>query len=70
MQNDLYARSVKIIRTLVEFIGLAQSDAKPQHLDTAAVPHRTACFCLRLRQSAIMAMNSEFVGLPLMFDTV
>ena len=29
-----------------------------------------ACFCRRLRQSAIMAMNSEFVGLPLMFETV
>ena len=29
-----------------------------------------ACFCRRLRQSAIMAMNSEFVGLPLMFEPV
>ena len=36
-----------------------------------SVFYRSApCFCLRLRQSAIMAMNSEFVGLPLMFDTV
>ncbi len=28
------------------------------------------CFWRRERQSAIMAMNSELVGLPLMFDTV
>ncbi len=28
------------------------------------------CFRLSVRLSAIMAMNSEFVGLPLMFDTV
>ena len=32
--------------------------------------HLIPCFCLRLRQSAIMAMNSEFVGLPFIFDTV
>ena len=29
-----------------------------------------ACFCRRLRQAAIMARNSEFVGLPVMFETV
>jgi hypothetical protein len=29
-----------------------------------------ACFILRLRQSAIMAMNSEFVGFPFMLETV
>ena len=28
------------------------------------------CFLLSVRLSAIMAMNSELVGLPLMFDTV
>ena len=28
------------------------------------------CFRRRVRESASMAMNSEFVGLPLMFDTV
>lgn len=32
--------------------------------------HRLACFWRRVRESAIMAMNSELVGLPLMFDTV
>ena len=29
-----------------------------------------ACFWRRVRESAIMAMNSEFVGFPLMFETV
>ena len=36
--------------------------------------YRLSYACLsfrrRVRLSAIMAMNSEFVGLPLMFDTV
>ena len=32
--------------------------------------HRLACFWRRVRESAIMAMNSLFVGLPLIFDTV
>ena len=36
-----------------------------------SVFYRSApCFCLRLRQSAIMARNSEFVRFPFMFDTV
>lgn len=35
-----------------------------------AARQHALCFCRRLRQSAIMAMNSEFVGLPLMFETV
>ena len=28
------------------------------------------CFLRRLRQSAIIAINSELVGLPFIFDTV
>ncbi len=32
--------------------------------------HRLACFWRRVKLSAIMAMNSLFVGLPLIFDTV
>lgn len=70
MQKDLYARPAKIVRTFVGFIGLAQFDAKLHTLILLLFPHRTPCFCLRLRQSAIIAINSLFVGLPLMFDTV
>ena len=33
-------------------------------------PYWAACFLRRLRQSAIMAMNSLLVGLPLMLETV
>ncbi len=43
---------------------------KAAHIGAAIFPHRTPCFWRRLRQSAIMAMNSEFVGLPFIFDTV
>ena len=32
--------------------------------------HRLACFWRSVSESAIMAMNSLFVGLPLMFETV
>lgn len=43
---------------------------KAEHIVPSLFAHRTPCFCLKLRQSAIMAMNSEFVGLPFIFDTV
>ena len=33
-------------------------------------PYLVACFLRRLRQSAIMAINSEFVGFPLILLTV
>ena len=38
--------------------------------DGAALSQQLPAFCRRERQSAIMAMNSEFVGLPLMLLTV
>ena len=57
-----------------------QSHSKPPDISSGGFLHplflllriqcTLACFCRRLRQSAIMAMNSEFVGLPLMFETV
>ena len=50
--------------TKSEFMG-PKADRGP-----AAEIQRRACFWRRVRLSAIMAMNSEFVGLPLMFDTV
>ena len=42
----------------------------PQPAAPEAIQYITPCFCLSERWSAIMAMNSLFVGLPLMFDTV
>ena len=39
-------------------------------LETAGKTHSIPCFCRRLKWSAIMAMNSELVGLPLMPLTV
>ena len=49
------------------------SGLTPQWLEVSLLvrlPYRVACFRRRLRQSAIMAMNSLLVGLPLIFDTV
>ncbi len=36
----------------------------------AGLQYIAPCFCFKLKWSAIIAMNSLFVGLPLMFDTV
>ena len=57
------------MRTFMVFIGSAHFQPTVKTLSRLRF-HRTPCFCRRLRQSAIMAMNSEFVGLPFIFDTV
>ena len=43
---------------------------QPLSLAPEAIQYIAPCFCFKLKWSAIIAMNSEFVGLPLMFDTV
>ena len=48
----------------------AAKSPSPQALAPQGFQYIAPCFCLRLRWSAIIAMNSLFVGLPLMFDTV
>ncbi len=58
-----------------EFMGMRADGYKPVLQGPAPStsptgPYRLACFWRRVRESAIMAMNSEFVGLPLMFETV
>ena len=48
----------------------AMQPAVPQSLAPQGFQYAVLCFCFRLRWSAIMAMNSELVGFPLIFDTV
>ena len=58
-----FSSSVIFGLTTIKCVALPQRDS--------AVFHFVApCFRRRVRESASMAMNSEFVGLPLMFDTV
>ena len=47
------------------------NSAQPRDpLPRGALAHRAACLRCKLRWSAIMAMNSLLVGLPLMPETV